>query len=336
MAQCTRWLAAAGIGLAGTMIVGCGVQRTPISAPTTTKTAAQASHASRSSHATGTWRTIQLGNLALRVPPSWHLGTQVHLSWSNAASGGQELFPDGSPMLNGLPPHPQPYLSEQTSITDGHTTFRLAETSAAGQVYNLTVTAPQTQRSLVMRVVHSLKLPPPITATTLVRQFNLTHGAAHGVAAPAVSYVRTSVGPSRWLLAFGNPSTELEDYLLFHSANGGTQWSLINQTGADKAPAVFPGTVGQPTMLFWTPVHGLIVESSMFDPAELLVYRTINAGATWHLQRLHLEPNNQITTGNPHLRVVARHGLLEVSVRLKSGGVFRAHSVNGGKTWNSQ
>lgn len=333
MAQWTRWIPAAGVSLAGTMIIGCGVQRTPTSAPVAAKTTAQASHSSRSPQANSAWRTIQLGDLTLRIPHTWRMGKQITLSWQNSTSGVQELFPDGSPMLNGLPPHPQPYLSKQISTANGQTTFRLAETSSTGQVYDLTVTA---QHALVMRVVHSLKLPPPITATALVRQFNAHHSASHGTASAAVSYIRTAAGSSRWLLVFGNPATALEDYLLFHSANGGHQWSLINQTGADKTPAAFPDTVGQPTMDFWTPNDGLLVESSMFYPTELLVYRTTNAGATWSLQRLTLGSHNQIVTGDTHLRLVARHGLLEVSVKLKSGQVFQATSVNDRKTWNTQ
>lgn len=313
------------------MITGCGVQRTPT--PVTAKIVPQASRSSRPPQANSAWRTVQLGDLTLQIPHTWHMGKQITLSWQNSTSRVQELFPDGSPMLNGLSPQPQPYLSERMSTATGRTTFRLAETSSTGQVYNLTVTA---QRALVMRVVHSLKLPPPITATALVHDFNAHYPASHGTPSAAVSYIRTAAGSSRWLLVFGNPATALEDYLLFHSANGGHQWSLINQTGADKAPAAFPDTVGQPTMNFWTPNDGLLVESSMFYPTELLVYRTTNAGATWSLQHLNLGSNNQIVTGDPHLQLVARHGLLQVSVRLKSGRVFQAQSVNGGKTWNTQ
>ncbi len=282
------------------------------------------------------WRTIVRGGLSLRIPRAWHLGEQVTISQSGPFSDTIEIlsrFGIGTPQ-NNLPPYPHPYLSEQESAQHGQITFSLGETSVTGRVYELTVTAPQAQRVLVTHVVHTLKVPRPTTATMVVHQFLAHHPGSQGTASVAspVSYIRTDRGSSRWLLVYGSPATAMEFFVLFHSADGGLHWSFVNQTGLPTASSTFPGTLGMPTMLFWTPKNGLIAEATGFSSRGLLMYRTINGGHSWHVQAM--GPKNQITGAtSPHL--TDRDGTLEVSVQLKSGRVFRAESSNGGKTWNT-
>ena len=228
-----------------------------------------------SSRAHHGWRTISLEGLSLRVPPTWHQGRQITLSVSAPLSNAVEVLTRfGVGMAqNHLPPHPQSYLSEQETTQEGQTTFLLGETSVSGAVYDLTITVPARQRALVGQVVRTLKLPPPTTATALVRQFNARHPAPRGTPTPAVSYIRTTFGSSRWLLVFGDPATIMESYTLFHSADAGRHWEFACQTGLQGSSA-FPDTLGQPAMLFWTPTDGLLIESSMFYPTQLLVHRT--------------------------------------------------------------
>ena len=124
----------------------------------------------------------------------------------------------------------------------------------------------------------------------------------------------------------------MEEYLLFHSTDAGQQWSLIHPLGSNIN--TFPVALGQSVMRFWTPTDGLIVESSMVYPHELLVYRTTDTGTTWHLN-IHLGPHQQIAHGNTHLSLTDRKGTLEIAMQLLSGQVFHVTSSNGGETWNA-
>ncbi len=282
------------------------------------------------------WRTLHLNGLSMRIPPSWHLGQQVRLSQWGPFSGGENLFrfAIGTPQ-NSLPPSPHAYLSEHESTQYGQTTFLLGETSVSGTEYDLTVTAPKAQEPLVQRVVHTLKLPPRTTATSLVHHFNARHRASHGSQSNSspVAYIRSRLGSSRCLLVFGNPATAQEFFVLFHSTDGGRHWSFMNQTDLLGRPPVFPGVLGQPALLFWTPRDGILAEATGFSHHGLWIYRTTNAGYTWQLKKL--GPLDQIT-GATAPRLGNRQGILEVSVKLVSGTVFRKDSTNGGKTWSAE
>ncbi len=311
-------LAMACLGLTGMSVVGCGVSpssRALRAAPTSSRS---------------TWRTLQVGAVSLRIPPGWHPGHQVTLSYAPVVSGWGALVPVNT--FYGPIQFAHPYVGTQYAVNGGQVSFQLRLETRGGDLYQLDVAAPVAQRALVHRVVQTLKLPAPATATALVHQFN-----AHHVAPDGPSYVRTSLGPSQWLLVFGDPATAMENYDLFHSPDGGRRWMLVNATpfvsAPHTAPRVFPGSLGEPAMLFWTAHDGILAEATGFSPRGLLLYRTTNAGYTWQLQAI--GPRNQITGGTrPH--VTDHQGTLTVSVRLGSGQVFRTTSTNGGKTWNPQ
>lgn len=273
---------------------------------------------------------MQIGAVSLRIPPAWHPGNQVTLSYAPVVSGWGALVPVNT--FYGPIQLAHPYVGTQYAVNGGQVNFQLFLETSGGDLYQLDVTAPVAQRALVHRVVKTLKLPAPATATTLVHQFNAHHAAPDGP-----SYVRTTLGPSRWLLVFGDPATAMENYDLFHSADGGRRWTLVNATpfvtAPHTAPRVFPGSLGQPAMLFWTANDGILAEATGFSPQGLLLYRTSNAGYTWQLQAI--GPQNQIT-GGPRPHVTDHQGMLTVSVQLKSVQIFRTTSTNGGKTWNPQ
>lgn len=274
---------------------------------------------------------VTRGNLSLRIPPTWHLNSkQVTVSYSAMANLVTELLPvntyDGTVQLA------HPYESIERFVSRGHAHFALRFEARGGNLYQLSLTAPATQQALIDRIIQTLTLPPIATATTLVHQFNTRHAAKKGV-----SYIRTTCGASRWLLVFGNPATAMENYDLFHSTNGGRTWALINATAplapAHQSPHVFPGSLGQPAMFFWTPTKGIIVEATGFARQGLLVYRTTNAGQTWQSQAL--GPLGQITGDTPP-HIADRQGVITVSVRLKSGRTFRMTSTHDAKTWHPQ
>lgn len=333
-------LATACVGLAGTALVGCGARPATAALPPSAVTATRSSRSSRpSSGATrssqttspkSAWRTIQAGAVSLRIPPTWHQGKQVTLSYTSMANLAAELVPVDT--YYGPIQLAHPYESKQQSVIAGQANFQLLLETRGGYLYQLTVTAPAAQRALVNQVVKTITFPPPVTVTTLVHQFN-----AHRSAVDGQSYTRATLGSSRWLLVFGNPATAMENYDLFHSADGGGHWALINATpfvtAPHQSPHVFPGSLGQPAMFFWTPSDGIIAEATGFSPHGLLLYRTTNAGRSWQLQEL--GPEGQITGAtSPH--ITERQEVLTVSVRLKSGQLFRTTSANDGKTWHPQ
>lgn len=307
-----QWITVVAASLAAILMAGCGVGH---NAPTTSTA----------------WRTVRLGGLSLRLPHTWRLSKQLTLS-RESASGGMALFP-GDAYDNPGPVHlAHPYLSKRETTYGRQRFFNLFETSG-GSWYTLGITVPEHQSALLHRVIGTLKLPRPATATALVHQFIAHHPAlqARASVASPVSYVRAIVGHSQWLLVQGEAATVMQPFALFHSTTAGRHWSLINDSNLHGGLSDFPDDVGQVTMLFLTPHDGIFVEATAVGGGGLLVYRTTNAGYSWHLQRL-APPASQII-GNLHL--TNSHGTLEVSVALTAGRVFHAESTNGGRTWRS-
>lgn len=142
-----------------------------------------------------------------------------------------------------------PCLSTEQSVNAEPVIYQLRMATRSSDLYQLHVSAPVTQRALVDRVVKTLS-PLPAKATILIHQFHPHHTASDGP-----SYVRTILGPPRWLLVYGDPATALENYDLLHSTDGGRRWTLINAspfvTAHHTTPQVFPESLGQPAMLLW-------------------------------------------------------------------------------------
>lgn len=222
------------------------------------------------------WHTRQVGAVSLRIPPTWYPDHHVTLT-STTLRGWGALVPVNTFTAPIVLAHP--YIGQQSFVNGGQLTVQVRLETRRDVLYSLDVTAPVAQRALVHRVVQTLTHPVPATATTLVHQFNTHHVAPDGP-----SYVRTTHGPSQWLLVFGDPATAQENYDLFHSSDAGHHWTLVNATpfvtAPHAAPRVFPGSLGQPAMCFWTAGDGILAEATGFSPRGLLVYRTTNAGFT--------------------------------------------------------
>jgi hypothetical protein len=107
---------------------------------------------------------MQVGAVSLRIPPAWHPGKQVTLSYASVVSGYGALVPVNT--FYGPIQLAHPYVSTQQSVNAGQVNFQLLLETRGGDLYQLNVTALVTQRALVNHVVKTLKLPPPATATT--------------------------------------------------------------------------------------------------------------------------------------------------------------------------
>ena len=67
-----------------------------------------------------------------------------------------------------------------------------------------------------------------------------------------------------------------------HGNECGRHWTLVNATPLATAPhtgpRVFPESLGQPAMLFWTAHDEILAEATGVPPGCLLLYRTTKCG----------------------------------------------------------
>lgn len=272
-------------------------------------------------------KTISYDGISLRVPISWTLGDQIKIyqsatTGSNAGELFPKMLPDSGPGITSDPGNQSPFFSEQLQIVGGSAYLQLAELGADGYSYSLQMTVPSSEAALLRAAAASMQYPPSATATDDV-QFIL-RDAQDGSLSPTTSMVGTA---DRWLVVSGNPATMQEQYALFGSTNGGNEWTLLHWTTGSAQPN-FPGSLGKPTVFFWSATDGIVAVSSAFS-SQIWLYRTTDGGTTLTSTTLSVpsQPDKAPTLSR------SPQGVLTITIPLATGA-FTASSTDNGQTWS--
>lgn len=261
---------------------------------------------------------IRHAGVTMVVPVAWHLGKQVRITRVRAV--GSELLPRvpaadaGRLHSNGrdLPLYRTITLRPDGNMVRG----RMQELSTRGTLYTVLIAAPRSQGRTVRNALDSLHLPPLATATTAVRlMFRRS--------------VWLASSPPYVLASNAHPHAGWEPFFLYKkTSDRGNHWTLINWTG--RSPKAFPNRGGFPTMIFSTPLRGVVAEVTMRS-RKLLVYQTHDGGSTWTINVLtpahSVDPKmgTEISQPAPHVWTVM--------VQLTSGARETFTSYNAGRTW---
>lgn len=218
-------------------------------------------------------RTIRYGPIRMKIPQSWP-PSMVSWTVSNDAAIGMlgYLLPT-SPKPAGLthdPLNASPYFTETLVTQEDMTTATLIEAALDGREYTMTFNVPETQARLARAILGSLRVPPPITSTRLVRLL-LSHDAGGSV--------ESAADGRAWFLVGGPGGAGQEPFYLFRSSDGGRRWALADQTRWTGSH--FPDASGMTAMRFWSRSDGIIVEASWFANHQIWIYRTQDGGAHW-------------------------------------------------------
>ncbi len=275
-------------------------------------------------------KTISYDGFSLRVPALWNVGDQVTdqikiyktpTSGLNAGTLLPKLSPDSGPGFSANPENKSPFFSEQFAIVSGDASLSVAEVGSDGYSYNLLITVPASEAPKLRETETSMRTPSVATATDDVKF--IQRDAQEGV----LSLTTAAFGSAdRWLCVSGNPHTTGEQYALFRTTDGGNTWTLLHSTTV-QVQSNFPGSLGEPSIFFWSATDGVLAVSSANSPVVWL-YRTTDGGANFTPTTLSVprQPSSAPTLSR------SSHGVLFVTVPLGSG-TYTATSTDNGKTW---
>ncbi len=339
------------MGLSVFTLSGCGVAAANTSAPARSSTAAVPSSATPTSSTPASvppnTTALTLGSLTLRVPSSWVTGSSTTVvpgvKAVHAASGADnkvtihQLKPvDGNvfillpqlPKPSGLTSNAEnnsPYFTESEQTTSGVIYGTLSDLTPSGTEYVVTLTMPSDQAQKAQSILQSITAPSPATVSQAV---NLLKSKPHPP--QALPLVTAKSGSHQWILAGGQPATAQEGWFLFRSQNNGSQWSLIGHTSGLTSGPPFPNTVGSPTMLFWNPQDGVIVQPSYASPA-LKVFWTRNGGNSWNATTVRYSHQGNVFQAPKVTR--GANGILTITVALNATTTIQFTSQDGGSSW---
>ncbi|WP_206742825.1 hypothetical protein [Sulfobacillus thermosulfidooxidans] len=350
------WMA----GLLGmNVLAGCGFKPSPVVSHHTHVSASPSSQfgvskthsthikSSTSSEMMPHSTLLRLGDLSVRVPNTWKVHSFHQLSLgvrqivANTGKARLTLTMDPlnrSDVFQLLPtlPKPQgliknpwnqsPYFTEAMENIHGELYVTMSDLSLLGSRYAMNMSMPTSESETAQSILASIKAPQPLSVTQGVRLLLAKTRLSH---TPSES--TWTMGQYRWLLVGGEAATAQEPFFLFRSKDGGRHWNLVNYTRWTASPyQVFPDTVGNPALAFWTTEDGLIAQPSYATP-QILLFRTTNGGISWQETRINCP--SQPNIGKVPTIILAGHGHITVSVSLSSGKIFQVSSQNNGINW---